>query len=135
MTKKTWLILVVAALLVFAAACTKAEQEEEAPPANEAAAAEESVQEEVIYTAENPGPWSGKDDAHVPEIAYEKSEAGLLVTGSEELFEKSFEVDKARAGTDPLQLPIPIELQEHVKSIGIPRSRRFGGGDRKGGGG
>lgn len=32
------------------------------------------------YTRENPGPWAGAQDKHVPEITYEKMGMGLKVT-------------------------------------------------------
>ena len=35
---------------------------------------------EKIFTRSDPGAWGGKEDSHVPQIAYEKAEAGLKVT-------------------------------------------------------
>lgn len=80
-------ILAVAAvvLLVLASpACKKEQAGEESQPAVKAEQGKPSQQveetEEAIYTKENPGPWAGKEAAHLPLIAYEKTESGLRVT-------------------------------------------------------
>ncbi len=59
---------------------------------------------------------------------------GLLVSGSSELFQGVFGVAHVEAGPETSELPVPAELQAHVASIGIPRSRRFGDSSEKGGG-
>jgi superoxide reductase len=39
-----------------------------------------AASEEVVYTATDPGPWAGKEPAHVPQIAVAKTETGWNVT-------------------------------------------------------
>jgi superoxide reductase len=38
--------------------------------------------EEAVFTREDPGAYGGKEDSHVPNVAYEKTESGLRVTVS-----------------------------------------------------
>jgi hypothetical protein len=59
--------------------------------------------------------------------------AGLLVSGSSELFEEVFGVASAEAGPEPVELLVPAELRAHVASVGIPRRRRFADAGEKGG--
>jgi desulfoferrodoxin (superoxide reductase-like protein) len=51
---------------------------EEQTAEKEEPAAEEA--EEKIFTRSDPGAWGGKEDSHIPQIVYEKVEAGLKVT-------------------------------------------------------
>jgi desulfoferrodoxin-like iron-binding protein len=72
-------------LLVLASpACKKEQAGEESQPAvqaeKEKPAQPVEEMEEAIYTKDNPGPWAGKEAAHLPQIAYEKTESGLMVT-------------------------------------------------------
>ncbi len=64
------MILLVALLLLLPAACSRSQDE----PAAQT--------EEVVFTREDPGAYGGKEDSHVPNIAYEKTESGLRVTVS-----------------------------------------------------
>jgi superoxide reductase len=38
--------------------------------------------EEAVFTREDPGAYGGKEDSHVPNVAYEKTESGFRVTVS-----------------------------------------------------
>ena len=77
---RAFFILGVTMLLIGGAACGKAE---EAPPAaTERTPAEVTphpVSAEVVFTKDDPGAYRGKEDSHVPQITYEKTETGLKV--------------------------------------------------------
>ena len=64
------MILLVALLLLLPAACSRSQNE----PAAQT--------EEAVFTREDPGAYGGKEDSHVPNVAYEKTESGLRVTVS-----------------------------------------------------
>jgi superoxide reductase len=83
MYKRMLYVILAALFLMVAVSCTKGEKAEDPQPGLQKEAAQpssESPAEEIIYTAENPGPWSGKNDAHVPQIVYEKTADGCVVT-------------------------------------------------------
>lgn len=42
--------------------------------------AQSEYKQDKPYTRENPGPWAGAEDKHLPQIAYEKMGMGLKVT-------------------------------------------------------
>ena len=75
-----FILLVLAALIMLPTGCAK---EEKVAEQEQAAEATEPAPEEVkekIFTRSDPGAWGGKEDGHVPQIAYEKVESGLKVT-------------------------------------------------------
>ena len=75
-----FIVLVLAALIVIPTGCAK---EDKAVDEEQAAEKEEPASEEVeekIFTRSDPGAWGGKEDSHIPQIVYEKAEAGLRVT-------------------------------------------------------
>ena len=80
--------LAIAALMLLvlcSPACKKQQSAEEGQPAVQAekekpAQPAEEMEAEPVYTKDDPGPWAGKEAAHVPQIAYEKTESGLMVT-------------------------------------------------------
>ena len=83
MAKRIVLFTLAVGLAIFAASCTNAEKADEVEKATREEAVEpatETVREEVIFTAENPGPWAGKEKVHVPIVLYERKDAGLQVT-------------------------------------------------------
>ena len=45
-----------------------------------AAQTQKDYKQDKPYTRENPGPWAGAADKHIPQITYEKMGAGLKVT-------------------------------------------------------
>jgi len=51
-----------------------------AGPRAAASQAGQEYKQDKPYTRENPGPWAGAQDKHVPEITYEKMGTGLMVT-------------------------------------------------------
>jgi len=75
-----FLVFAVGALILLPTACAKKEQkaEQEKTAVEAEPAAKEAA--EVVYTRSDPGAWRGKEDSHVPLIAYEKTETGLTVT-------------------------------------------------------
>ncbi len=78
------MILLVALFLLLPAACSRS-QDEPAEQTKEAAsetAAEPAPAEETVFTREDPGAYGGKEDSHVPNMAYERTESGLRVTVS-----------------------------------------------------
>ena len=56
-------------LAIFSAGCSQEAPKEEA-----------AESEEIIYTAEDAGPYEAKKDGHLPQVACEKTESGLEVT-------------------------------------------------------
>lgn len=74
------LILLAALILLLPAACSRS-QEEPAEQSMEAAA-EQAPAEQTVFTREDPGAYGGKEDSHVPSVAYEKTGSGLRVTVS-----------------------------------------------------
>jgi desulfoferrodoxin (superoxide reductase-like protein) len=75
-----FIVLILAALIVIPTGCAKEEKivgEEQTAEKEEPASAEA---EEKIFTRSDPGAWGGKEDSHIPQIVYEKVEAGLKVT-------------------------------------------------------
>ena len=75
-----FILMIFAALIVLPTACAKEEkvvEEEQAAEKTEPASEEAK---ETIFTRSDPGAWGGKEDSHVPQIVYEKIEAGLKVT-------------------------------------------------------
>ena len=75
-----FILMILAALIVLPTGCAKEEEiaEEEQAAETKEPATEEA--EEKIFTRSDPGAWGGKEDSHVPQIAYEKVETGLKVT-------------------------------------------------------
>ncbi|HUT07241.1 MAG TPA: desulfoferrodoxin family protein [Candidatus Latescibacteria bacterium] len=80
-------ILAMAALILLvmaSPACKKEPAGEESQPAvqaeKEKPAQPVEEMEEAVYTKDDPGPWAGKEAAHLPQIAHEKTESGLMVT-------------------------------------------------------
>lgn len=49
---------------------------------------------------------------------------GLLISGSQELFEAAFHVDLS-GSKRPLSLPIPDKLKDFISSIVIPKMQHF----------
>ncbi len=47
---------------------------------NTTACSKEEPDEEIIFTRQAPGSWAGKEEGHIPKIAWEKTENGLKVT-------------------------------------------------------
>jgi len=75
-----FIFVVLAALIFLPTGCAK---EEKVAEEEQAAEVTEPAPEEVkekIFTRSDPGAWGGKEDGHVPQIAYEKVESGLKVT-------------------------------------------------------
>ncbi len=75
-----FVFMVLVALIIMTTGCAKekkAVEEEQAAETTEQATEEA---EEVVYTRSDPGAWGGKEDSHVPLIAYQKTETGLTVT-------------------------------------------------------
>jgi superoxide reductase len=75
-----FIVLILAVLIVIPTGCAKEEkavEEEQAVEKEEPTSAEAP---EKIFTRSDPGAWGGKEDSHVPQIVYEKVEAGLKVT-------------------------------------------------------
>ena len=66
----TPVMILLVALLLLPAACSRSQDE----PAAQT--------EEAVFTREDPGAYGGKEDSHVPNVAYEKTESGLRVTVS-----------------------------------------------------
>jgi superoxide reductase len=78
------LILLVALFLLLPAGCSRSQEEpaEQSMEAASEAAAEPAPAEQTVFTREDPGAYGGKEDSHVPRVAYEKTESGLRVTVS-----------------------------------------------------
>ncbi len=49
--------------------------------------------------------------------------AGLLISGTRDQFEIVFSVNLKDADA-PIEIPVPVAIQEHVLSIGIPKQRQ-----------
>jgi superoxide reductase len=81
---QTFVFLGLCILLIGASSCEKAEdgQPAEAPAPAEAEA--HPVSAKVVFTADDPGAYRGKEDSHVPEISYEKTGSGIKVRVSVE---------------------------------------------------
>ncbi|MCJ7681329.1 MAG: hypothetical protein MUP70_11425 [Candidatus Aminicenantes bacterium] len=83
MTKKPF-ILILGILIAFAllipTACSKGEklQEEQAAAVETAQAVQPS--ETDVYTRDDPGAYGGKEDSHVPQVEYVRSNGGIEVT-------------------------------------------------------
>jgi desulfoferrodoxin-like iron-binding protein len=75
-----FIVMVLAALIMLPTGCAKEEKVAEEEQAAEKAKPEAEETAEKIYSRSDPGVWGGKEDSHVPQIAYEKMEAGLKVT-------------------------------------------------------
>ncbi|MGZ7046573.1 MAG: desulfoferrodoxin family protein [Candidatus Aminicenantales bacterium] len=79
--KKSLLVLIP---IVFAAAALTLSALGSGTPSTQAGYGQSTPQGEYKqdkpYTRENPGPWAGAQDKHVPEITYEKMGMGLKVT-------------------------------------------------------
>jgi superoxide reductase len=75
-----FLVFAAGALILLPTACAKEEQIAEQEKTVEEAEPAAKEAEEVVYTRSDPGAWGGKEDSHVPLIAYEKTETGLKVT-------------------------------------------------------
>jgi superoxide reductase len=75
-----FILMVLVALVVMPIGCAKEEKVAEEVQATEIEESESKEAEEAIFTRSDPGAWGGKEDSHVPQIAYEKMEAGLKVT-------------------------------------------------------
>lgn len=83
MSKRVFFVLLAVSVLLAAVSCSKKDNKENVQPGVQQEAAEptsESPPPEIIYTAENPGPWSGKGDAHLPQIVYQRTADGWVVT-------------------------------------------------------
>lgn len=75
-----FIVMVLAALIVLPTGCAKEEKVAEEEQAAEKTKPTSEEAEEMIFTRSDPGAWGGKEDSHVPQIVYEKMEAGLKVT-------------------------------------------------------
>ena len=73
-------ILLFAALVLFPTGCAEKEEAVQEMPEVTQAEPVETEPEVVVFTRENPGPWTGKEDVHLPQITFEKTESGLQVT-------------------------------------------------------
>ncbi len=72
-------VFAILVLVFFPAACAKDTTDEE--PSTIAAAEKQTAEpQETIYTSEDAGPYEGKKDGHLPQLAWEKTEGGLRVT-------------------------------------------------------
>lgn len=65
--------------LIGSSACSGAQQE--APVEEQTAPEAEThpISAEIVFTKADPGAYQGKEDSHVPQITYEKTETGLKV--------------------------------------------------------
>jgi desulfoferrodoxin-like iron-binding protein len=84
MLKRILFVLLAVAFIGTTTSCTKAEKED-THETDQVEAVEPAVDvelEEAIYTAENPGPWAGKEKGHMPDIVFEQTESGFQVTVS-----------------------------------------------------
>ncbi|MGB2908351.1 MAG: desulfoferrodoxin family protein [Candidatus Aminicenantaceae bacterium] len=70
------LILFTILIVLFSLGCTQSQNQ----PAAQEEAADQAAAAEVIYTRDDPGAYGGKEDSHVPVVAYEKTETGIKVT-------------------------------------------------------
>jgi superoxide reductase len=75
-----FMLLVLTAFIMLPTGCTKEEKVAEEEQAAEKTKPEAEEATEIIFSRSDPGAWSGKEDSHVPQIVYEKMEAGLRVT-------------------------------------------------------
>jgi superoxide reductase len=75
-----FIAMMLAALIMMPTGCAKEENVAEEENAAETKEPESKESEEIIFTRSDPGAWGGKEDSHIPQIAYEKIEAGLEVT-------------------------------------------------------
>lgn len=75
-----FIVLILAALLALPIGCAKEEKVAEEEQAAEKSEPETEEAKEIVFTRTDPGAWGGKEDSHVPQIAYEKMETGLKVT-------------------------------------------------------
>lgn len=73
-------ILLFAALVLFPTGCAKKEETVQEKPEMTQAEPDDTKPEAVVFTRDDPGPWAGKEDVHLPQIAFEKTDAGLRVT-------------------------------------------------------
>ncbi len=78
------LILLAALILLLPAGCSRSQEE---PAAQAEAVVSEgeagpAPAEQTVFTREDPGAYGGKEDGHVPSVAYERTESGLRVTVS-----------------------------------------------------
>jgi superoxide reductase len=82
-----FVVVILVALFVMPTGCAKEERAVEVEKATETTEPETKEAAEVIFTRSDPGAWGGKEDSHVPQIAYEKVETGLkvMVTVSHEM--------------------------------------------------
>jgi len=89
MTKKPVILilgLLVAFALLIPAACSKGEKQQEEKAAavetDQAVQPTETVQpaDADVYTRDDPGPYGGKEDSHLPQVEYIRSNGGLEVT-------------------------------------------------------
>lgn len=69
---------VVLTLAFFSTSCSQAEEAEIAEQPAETLS--QPVEEEPIFTRDDPGAWEGKEQGHLPQIAFEKTATGLNVT-------------------------------------------------------
>ncbi len=61
-------------LILLPTGCSKEEPADDSISAIEQT--EPAPKKEMVFTQKDPGPWSGKEGAHVPKITYTKTEAG-----------------------------------------------------------
>jgi superoxide reductase len=76
------LILFTILIVLFPLGCTRSRNQ---PAAQDEAAVQEAEADqaestEAVYTRDDPGAYGGKEDSHVPVVAYEKTETGIKVT-------------------------------------------------------
>jgi len=76
------LILFTILIMLLPLGCTRSQNQPAAQneAADQEAEADQAAAAEVIYTRDDPGAYGGKEDSHVPVVAYEKTETGLKVT-------------------------------------------------------
>ncbi|MFA9454317.1 MAG: desulfoferrodoxin family protein [Candidatus Aminicenantaceae bacterium] len=78
------LILFTILIVLFPLGCTRSRNQPAAQDetAVQEAEADQAESTEAVYTRDDPGGYRGKEDSHVPVVAYEKTETGLRVTVS-----------------------------------------------------
>lgn len=83
--KSKYFLIVFAAVFVLSLSIVLTNCSNEEPAAEETtvkAEPEAKPVESIVYTRDDPGAWGGKEDGHVPQIVWEKTETGLKVTVS-----------------------------------------------------
>lgn len=72
-------ILFFTAMILFPTGCAEKEEVVQEQPEVAQTEPAEAEPEEVVFTREDPGPWAGKEDVHLPQITFEKTDTGFQV--------------------------------------------------------